>query len=196
MLPLMDKPKILDIGCGSGMPTLELARLSKGDVTGIDTDQSALDILTDNIKEAGLTGRVQAVNRSIFNMDFNDASFNIIWSEGSIYVIGFKRGLQEWRRFLKPSGYLVVHDERSGIEEKLEQIPDCGYELLGHFILGEDIWWTEYFTPLANLVHKAQVKHADDTRISKELRQAQEELDMFRKNPEKNSSVFFVMKKR
>ena len=31
MLSQMDKPRILDIGCGSGAPTLELARLSQGE---------------------------------------------------------------------------------------------------------------------------------------------------------------------
>ena len=30
MLSQMDKPRILDIGCGSGAPTLELSRLSQG----------------------------------------------------------------------------------------------------------------------------------------------------------------------
>ena len=106
MLPQMDKPRILDIGCSSGIPTLELARLSQGDVVGIDIDQPALDRLTSKIKEAGLSDRVQAVNCSIFDMDFADESFDIIWAEGSIYVVGFERGLREWRRFLKPGGFI------------------------------------------------------------------------------------------
>ena len=36
MLPQINKPRILDIGCGSGVPTLELARLSNGEIIGID----------------------------------------------------------------------------------------------------------------------------------------------------------------
>lgn len=43
MLPKLDKPKILDVGCGQGGPTLELARISGGQVTGLDIDQSSLD---------------------------------------------------------------------------------------------------------------------------------------------------------
>jgi len=38
MLPKLDKPCILDIGCGSGVPTVGLARLSGGEVIGIDID--------------------------------------------------------------------------------------------------------------------------------------------------------------
>ena len=112
MLPQMDRPRILDIGCGAGIPTLELARLSQGEIIAIDIDQPALDIFARKIEEAGLTHRVQAINCSIFDMDFPDESFDIIWSEGSIYAIGFERGLREWRRLLKPGGFIVVHDEQ------------------------------------------------------------------------------------
>jgi len=195
MLPQMDKPRILDIGCGSGIPTLELARLSNGEVIGIDVDQPALDKLTKRIKEAGLTDGVQAVNCSMFDMDFADASFDIIWSEGSIYAIGFERGLREWRRFLKPGGYIVVHDEQGNVKEKLEQIYNCGYELLGYFILSKETWWTEYFAPLEKLIAESRTRYTDNPKILEELHQAQGELDMFKKNPERNSSVCFVIKR-
>lgn len=196
MLPEMDKPRILDVGCGSGVPTIELARLSQGEVMGIDTDQPALDKFTRKIEEAGLTDRVQAVNCSIFDMEFPDESFDIIWSEGSIFVIGFKRGLQEWRRFLRPGGFMVVHDEKGNVKEKLKQISGCGYELLGYFILDIDTWWTEYSAPLEKLVNETRTKYSEDRKVLEALHQAQREIDMFRKNPERNSSVCFVMKKR
>jgi len=196
MLPKMDKPRILDVGCGSGVPTMELARLSHGEVMGIDIDQPALDEFTRKIKEAGLTDRVQAVNCSIFDMEFPDESFDIIWAEGSIHVIGFKRGLQEWKRFLKPNGFMAVHDEKGNIEEKLKQLSSCGYELLGYFILDEDTWWAEYFAPLKKLIGETRTIYADDPKVLEALQNAQWEIDMFKQNPQLNSSVFFIMKKR
>ena len=195
MLSQMDKPRILDIGCGSGAPTLELARLSQGEVIGIDIDQPALDQFTRKIKEAGLTEKVKAVNCSMFDMDFAVDSFDIIWSEGSIYAIGFERGLLEWRQFLKLGGFMVIHDERGNVEEKLEQIYNCGYELLGYCILSKETWWTEYFAPLEKLIAESRTSHTDDPKILEEIHQAQEELDMFKKNPECNSSVCFVIKR-
>ena len=195
MLPQLDKPRILDVGCGSGVPTMELARLSQGEVIGIDIDQPALDKLTSKIREVGLTDRVQAINCSILEMDFPDESFDIIWSEGSIFVIGFERGLREWKRFLKPNGFLVAHDEKGNIEEKLEQISSCGYELLGHFTMSEDMWWTEYFAPLEKLIGESRMQYADDPKVLEEANSAQWEIDMFKKNPERNSSVFFIMRK-
>jgi len=191
----MDKPRILDIGCGSGVPTLELARLSHGEVMGIDIDQPALDGFAGKIKKAGLTDQVQAVNCSMFDMDFADESFDIIWSEGSIYAVGFERGLQEWKRLLKADGLMVIHDEQGNVKEKLGQISDCGYELLGYFTLSQETWWTEYFAPLEKLIAESRTRYTDDPEILEELHQAQVELDMFKKNPERNSSVCFVIKK-
>jgi ubiquinone/menaquinone biosynthesis C-methylase UbiE len=196
MLPRMERPRILDIGCGSGIPTLELARLSQGEVIGIDIDRPALDKFARQIREAGLSDRVQAVNCSIFDMNFPDENFDIIWAEGSIYAIGFERGLRQWRRFIKSGGFMVVHDERGDVEEKLEQISKCDYALIGHFILSKETWWTEYFAPLERLIGEYQIKYADDPKVLEELHRAQEELDTFNQNPERNSSVYFVMKKQ
>ena len=194
MLPQLEKPRILDAGCGSGIPTLELGRLSQGEVLGIDIDQPALDKFTRKIKKAGLTGRVQAVNCSIFDMDFADESFDIIWSEGSIYAIGFERGLREWKRFLKPGGFMVIHDEKGNINEKLKQISDCGYELLAHFILSKETWWNEYFAPLEKRIDEIRAKHVGDPKALMVLDNDQQEIDMFKKNPGRYESVFFIMK--
>ena len=195
MLPELDKPRILDIGCGSGVPTIELARLGQGEVIGIDIDQYALDKLTRKLKEAGLANRVQAVTCSILDMVFPDESFDIVWSEGSIFVIGFERGIREWKRFLKPNGFMVIHDEKGNVEEKLEQISKCGYKLLGYFILSQDTWRAEYFAPLEKLVAKSQTIHTEDPQALEELNQARGELEMFRNNPERNNSVYFVIQK-
>jgi len=191
----LDKPRILDVGCGSGVPTMELAKLSNGEITGMDINEELLDMLRRNIEKAGVSDRVKAMQCSIFDMEFPDESFGIIWSEGSIYVIGFERGLQEWKRFLKPNGFMVVHDEKGNVPEKLKQISSCGYELLGHFELDKDRWWAEYFAPLEKLVVEARTKGTDDPKVIEALKSAQWEIDMFRKNPDLNSSICFILKK-
>jgi len=117
VLPELDKPQILDVGCGSGVPTMELASLSNGQIIGLDINQLLLDRLTRKIEKAGLSSRVKTLKCSMLDMDFPDGSFDIIWAEGSISIIGFKRGLEDWRRFLRPNGFLVVHDEIGNITE-------------------------------------------------------------------------------
>ena len=195
MLPQIDKPRILDVGCGSGIPTLELVRLSQGEIIAIDIDQPALDKLNRRIEKAELTKRIKAENCSMFDMSFPDESFDIVWSEGSIYAIGFERGLREWKRLLKSKGSMVVHDEQGNVREKLEQISNCGYELLGYFMLSKEIWWTEYFAPFEKWIAESRTTYIHDPKVLEELHQAQLELDMYKKYPERNSSVCFVMKK-
>lgn len=193
MLPELDNPRILDIGCGSGVPAIELARLCNGQITGIDCNQSLLDIFTQKIKEAGLSDRVCALNCSLFELNFPDEHFDIVWSEGSIFVIGFRKGLKAWRRFIKSNGFLVVHDEATNIAEKRRHISECGYHLIGDFMLSEDMWWKEYFNPLKKYLHEVREKCSDPAVLSA-CDTEQKEIDMFKKDS-RNGSIFFIMQK-
>jgi len=195
ILPELDRPCILDVGCGSGVPTMELAKLSNGRIIGLDIDQSQLDRLKRKIERAGLSDRVKTVKCSIFDMDFPNKSFDIIWAEGSIAIIGFERGLKEWGRFLKPNGFIIVHDDMGNIAEKIEQISSCGYELVEHFTLDEDTWWFEYYSPLERRVNEIRSKYADKPEVLALLDREQHEIDMFKKKPKRYCSVFFIMKK-
>jgi len=195
-LPTLDRPRILDIGCGTGLPTLHLAELSQGDIVGIDIDEPSLDELRTRVEEAGLSGRVSAVKCSLFDMDFPNESFDIIWAEGSIAAIGFERGLREWRRFLKPQGFLAVHDETGNITEKLAKIADCGYDLVDYFSVSEKVWWNEYYAPLEKRISEIRATCGDAPEARALLDSDEQFLEVFKKNPERYSSVFFIMKKR
>jgi ubiquinone/menaquinone biosynthesis C-methylase UbiE len=216
MLPKLDKTRILDIGCGPGGPIMELARLSGGFVIGMDNHQSYLDVLEEKIKKTGLSERVKAVNGSMFTMDFPEESFDIIWAEGSIYIIGFEKGLKEWQRFIKARGFLVVHEmtwlksnppkeifeyfqkvypEITTIPDNLEIIPRCGYKVLGHFPLPEDAWWEEYYHPLEERLNQLKVKYRDDPEAIKMLDSEYEEIELYKKYSAWYGSVFYVMQK-
>lgn len=195
MLPKMDKPHILDIGCGSGVPTIELAKASNGEVIGLDIDQAGLDALNNKIEEEGLSDKVTTMNRSMFDLDFLDERFDIIWSEGSIARIGFSRGLQEWRWFIKPKGFLVVHDEIGDLSKKMEQVSIFGYELLEHFIISGDTWWSEYYKPLERRINEIRQESIGNPDVLSAIDSEQREIDMFKGNPKRNSSVFFIMQK-
>lgn len=91
MLPKIEKPRILDVGCGSGVPTIELAKLSDGKIIGIDTNQSLLDNLDRKIQKEGFSGRVKTIKCSLSETNFLDEGFDIIWAEGSIRLFGFEK---------------------------------------------------------------------------------------------------------
>jgi len=195
MIPEFDNPGILDVGCGRGVPTMELARLSKGQITGLDINQTFLDELTKKIKDAGLSNRVRTMRCSMLEMDFPAESFDLIWAEGSIWRIGFERGLKEWRRFLKPNGFLAVHDDVVDLEKKLRKIPHSGYKPLGHFIVPSDAWRLEYYGPLERLIQDVRAEHTDDPKALDLLDEDQREVEVFKTNPEMYGSVFLMMQK-
>jgi len=174
---------------------MALARLSNGQIVGTDINQTLLDKLNRKIKEAGLTHRVETVRCSMSEMNFREESFDIIWAEGSIWVIGFKRGLKEWKKFLKSGGYLVIHDEIKGIYKKRKQISNYGYELLDFFTLSEDVWWTEYYAPMEKHINDLKIKYADEHKDVQKLRSEQQEIDLFKKNPKLFKSVFYILRR-
>jgi len=216
MIPKLRKPSILDVGCGPGAPTLELARLTTGKIIGVDTHQPYLDRLAEKAQRLGFSHRITTINCSMLDMVFPDESFDVIWAEGSIYVIGFDRGLEQWRWLLKPNGFLAVHEMvwlkpnppkeiydywkqnypgLRTISENLVEIPKRGYDLIGHFALPEDAWWPEYYGPLEKRIQQLRRKYHDDSKALRELDLEQIEIEMFKKYYGWYGSAFFVMKK-
>jgi ubiquinone/menaquinone biosynthesis C-methylase UbiE len=196
MLPKMDRPLILDAGCGSGVPTLELAEISNGQIIALDINQDLIDRLAIKIERAGLSDRVKATCCSMFEMNFPQESFDIIWAEGSIHVMGFEAGLSWWRQHLKPKGFLVVHDERENINAKLGLIHGCGYDLVGYFELDEQTWRDEYYSRLQKLIDEYRRSCAGDSQAVAALDKEQQEIEVFRKDPARCRSVFFIMSRR
>jgi len=217
MLPPLRRPDILDIGCGPGGPTVALAKLSGGRVTGIDTHQPFLDQVSERAAKAGLSDRISSMHASMFDIPFPDGSFDVVWAEGAIYIIGFENGLAQWRRLLKSPGFLVVHEMcwlrpdppaeirdywvkmYSGITtvpENIEMIHRSSYDLIGHFTLPEDAWWIEYYGPLEERLKSFRIKYTDDHKALAAIEEEQREIDMYRKYQRWYGSVFFVMKSR
>lgn len=194
-LPCLEKPRILDIGCGSGVPTIELAKLSNGEVIGIDIDQSCIDELNRKIRKEALSNRVKTINLSVFEMKLPDEPFDVVWSEGVIRTIGFERSLKEWRRLLKHNGYLVIHYQMSRVADTLSRIPQHGYRLEDTISLPADAWWTEFYKPLEEKMGALLHKYKNSADALKLLKQYKSEMNMVKKNPRSFRAAFYIMKK-
>lgn len=138
---------------------------------------------------------MKAVKCSLFEIDFPDESFDIIWAEGSIWMIGFEKGLKELRRLLKPKGFLVVHDETRTVSNSIEKISRYGYKLVNQFALQEDAHWTEYYRPLEIRITKLYKKYKNNSEALEILRRHQNDIDIVKRNPKEHSSAFYIMQK-
>lgn len=187
MLPPVDYPSILDIGCGSGVQTIELAKMCNGNITAIDIDVEALDTLRSKVEDQGFSSRISVVELSMLDLKSLSESYDIIWAEGSIFVVGFERGLQEWKQLLTNEGFLVVHDEDTEITKKLELIEKYGYEILGQIDVSHDEWWKRYYEPLESLLDQEKL----DTESTGASRT---EIDRFKKT--RMGSIFFILQNK
>ena len=193
IIPKIEMPDILEIGCGSGVGTIELSGLTNGKIVAIDIDETQLKKLSDKVNMLGLHNKIEILQLSMFDMDFPDDSFDIIWAEGSIYAIGFKKGLKTWKTLLKPHGYLVVHDDKKGLSKKMEIITKTGYELINYFILSKEVWWNEYYKLIEEYI--AKLRLSSGFKLEEEHIRNLREIEMYKKNPDKFQSVCFVMQK-
>jgi SAM-dependent methyltransferase len=166
---LPDKPDILDVACGPGMQTLALARATGGTITAVDMHEPFLDQLRERAATAGARQRIHVMRGDMADLPFGADSFDLIWSEGAAYIMGITEAFTAWRAFLRPGGYVVVSEatwlvpdppaevrdfwaaEYPGmrdIEGNLERIRAARYDIIGHFTLPDESWWTYYQTPL------------------------------------------------
>jgi SAM-dependent methyltransferase len=186
MIPKFENPSILDIGCGTGIQSLELAKLSDGHITAVDIDVPALVFLQRKVKEQNLSDRFSIKQVSMQDLDYLGETFDIIWAEGSIYAIGFERGVREWKDLLNTGGYLVIHDEDVAVESKLQIIANNGYKLLGQIDVSHEDWEERYYKPLLQIMVTKKLADSEVTKLRKEI-------DTFKRT--KMGSIFFILQK-
>jgi ubiquinone/menaquinone biosynthesis C-methylase UbiE len=194
MLPFMRNPSILDIGCGSGIPSLELVKLSDGEIIGIDIDQIALDKFKHKIENERLSDRIKIFNRSVYNTEFPADSFNLIWDEGVLHLLSIKKSLEECNRILKTNGFLVIGETKKWIKKNLEVFSKYGFRLFNKFFLPEESWWREYYLPLEKKIKNLRSQLKNSLELEK-LKHYEEEINIVKKNPKEFDCAFYIFKK-
>ena len=209
---LPKKPIILDIGCGPGRQTMELARLSKGKIIALDNHQPFLDRIESEAKKERLSQHIKTTNQDMNIMEFPPQSFDLIWSEGALYQIGFENALKKCRPFLKKNGYLAASElvwlkenptaearewakEYEGIKrisENLELFRRTGYKMLGHFTLPVSSWFIGYYDPMQERINELRPKYLDNPTATEVINAAQNEIDGFRRCSNYVGYEFFV----
>ena len=207
-----EPPDILDIGCGRGTQTIDVAKISKGRIVALDNYKPFLDKLKETSANLGLSSHIEAVEGSMFDIPLRGRTFDIVWSEGSIYIIGFEKGLREWRRFLRPGGFIAVtevswlksppkeaydfwlseYPGMQSVETNISLLKSLGYRLIGNFTLPETSWWREYYTPLAERISFLRRVNKDNS-IAQEIYDSMEkEIDIYRRYSDAYGYVFYI----
>lgn len=102
---------ILDIACGTGDFSIEIAKRSTEGcvITGLDLSEGMLKVMEDKVKKAGLETRIQAEQGNAEKMRFEDGSFDRATIAFGIRNFEHREtALKEILRVLKPGGRLVI----------------------------------------------------------------------------------------
>jgi len=213
---LSNKTKIADLGCGTGAQTMVLAQNTEATITALDLYAGSIDKLNATAGKLGLQNRVKGIVGSMDNLPFQNDEFDLIWSEGAIANIGFEKGLNHWKRFLKKDGYIAVTyeswftDERPAEIEKwwLDAVPEIstighnisimqktGYIPVAAFTLPETCWIDNYFIPQKARQEEFLKKHAGNKTVEDLIALMKREADLYSKYKQYYGYVFYIGKK-
>ena len=211
------RTRALDVGCGTGLHTRVLAQGSPARFVAVDNHPPFVEELNRQARALGLADRLEARVGDMRQLDFPPGSFDLVWSEGAIYVMGFEEGLREWRPLLAPGGHVAVtevcwmrpdpppecaafwaqeYPAIRNVADRLAAIDACGYETVGHFALPPSSWWNDYYRPLeANLSAFREIHHgeADAQGLADQVAR---EIDVWRRYSDSYGYEFFVMRAR
>lgn len=109
----------LDVGCGTGFLSLELAARGHR-VTGIDFAPEMLALATEKAAAAGAAVRFEHADAEA--LPFAPASFDLVMTRHVLWTLPHpEAALDEWLRVLRPGGRLAVIDGHSLVPPGEEQ---------------------------------------------------------------------------
>ena len=150
------------------------------------------------------------------SLQFPDNTFDLIWSEGAIYIMGFEAGLTSWQKFLKPGGFVAVSEvcwQKDSPPEELKAFWQSEYpaiqpvdknsdiiaglnlELIAHFPLPAKAWWHDYYQPMIKLIAEYRRK-SPTPEMQSFLAGLEEEISIFHRYSAYYVYEFFIMQKK
>jgi len=209
-IPFVPK-NILELGCGKGVATIVLAKHSTAQITAVDNDSIALERLFEPAKEMGVDNKIEILCASMTELPFKEASFDVIWAEGSAYIIGVTNALKAWKKLLESDGILVMSDlvwitnnpsekalsywkkaypDMATVAERIQHAENIGYEVLNHFTLSEEAW-RAYYNPLQERINAIK----GEMMTSPALKDIEEELTICQQYFNEFNYQMFVLRK-
>jgi SAM-dependent methyltransferase len=112
LLPLLEPGmRLLDVGCGPGTITLDLAaRVSPGPTVGVDRDAGIVSEAQSLLESRSVSG-IEFRTAHAYALEFEDESFDVVHAHQLLqHLTDPVAALGEMRRVLRPGGVLAVRD--------------------------------------------------------------------------------------
>ena len=204
---------IIDIGCGTGASTIALAQELNATVTAVDLFPQFLARLEQSASDLKLADRITTVEADMTDLPFPDASFDVVWSEGAVYNMGFAAGVAAWKRLLRPGGVMAISEitwltskrpselhnhwaaeypEIDTAAAKISILGENGLSLRGFFVLSEAGWEKHYYQPMEQRLDDFLARHSDSPLASEIVDGERREIELFRTYQDYYGYGFYV----
>ena len=224
---LPDLPRVADVGCGCGSSALLLAGECGAQVTAVDLFPHFLERMEERAAQLGIaTGDkvvgqgcpgIVALEADMAALPFADGQFDVVWSEGAVYNLGYARALELWKPFVKQGGYVAVtdvvwlHPERdaevekfwqeaysevSGVGEKFAAMEAQGYEPVASFVLPRHCWEENFYYPQRKAQQDFLAAHPDNAFAAELVKNQRHEASLYERFGNTYGYAFFIGRKR
>ena len=211
------KLNILDIGCGNGAQTIQIAKHIPGVITALDNHKPYLEELKRRAEVEGVSERIRIRVKDMCELSPDEGPYDLIWSEGALYILGFRKGLEVCHSLLGAGGFMAVteltwfrpdlpaecsqffeneYPAMVDVDKNLAAIRGCGFEVIDHFILPESAWRESYYKPLQDRIRVLGKKYAADRDRIEMIESIQKEIDIYKKYSKYYGYVFYLMQRR
>jgi ubiquinone/menaquinone biosynthesis C-methylase UbiE len=191
--------QVLDVGCGFGAAACLLAESLKCKVIGIDVDMTLVMEGKRRVAEKRLDDFVQIKVMDAHQLDFPDASMDVVISEGVISGLNVNTVLKEIARVLKPGGMFGMSDamwkrenvplfvlEAWGgqgasiqiIEKKIALLKQLGFDIRYTKDISSEL--DDYYLPFKKIIERSTQKRFKGVEQYKDLLiQYKHEIDVY-----------------
>ncbi len=213
-LPRQQFSAVVDAGCGSGRQTLVLAAALDAPIHAVDNHAPFLQRLEQRALSLGLAQKV--VTHCMDMADLADvfADVDLLWSEGSIYNLGFAGGLQAWAPALAEGGLLVASEMSwlegsatprvrkfweeaypvmGSVQQNCRAAEAAGYRVLSTRVLPRQAWREGYYDILGPRA-ESLLQHEDAT-VRAFAAENLEEIAVFDESGDSCGYVFYSLQR-
>ena len=216
MVDLPPAPRVLDLGCGPGSGSSNLAGLTGGRLTALDLHTPFVFQQAAAARAAGLSDRIDPVCADMRAAPFKEGAFDLVWSEGALYSIGFPEGLGLCARLVRPGGYVAASEvvwtvdappdevvrwwhtqypAIASIDRKAADVRGAGLDILGHFTLPREAWTHHFYDPMKARLATFRRAWRDDAVGLEVVAELDTEVEMYERWSHVQGYEFFVARR-
>lgn len=208
--------RVIDLGCGNGASAIVLARRLQTEIVAVDAHEPFLKTLVERSKEEQLDSFIVPRHADFAALEEPNASFDLLWSEGAAYVLGFETALVQWAPLLKKGGRAAITELSWGQSQPSEEakeywsqvypgmrtlVGNCaaaeraGFSVIDTLPLSNKDW-AAYYGPMKQRIAELRAEGELSPELAVIIEEAEREIATYERHGDEFDYVFYLLEKQ